>query len=497
MENVYNKKYYDPNLLTWHTPRPPRKETVEALNLYNFTDNSDKPIVWTPGQLEIIDCILNRGSQPTGDLGQILKRIEIIAATQYGKSLAVAAGVVIRASSFPEQWAIVAGTTEKARIIMEYVIMLALNNPIIRRQMNADDALDRIRMKRSVDRLVFKRKGEVRVYTADASRVAETSKALMGFGSPNVIEDEAALIGDVLQATVMRMLGGTKDNFLVKIGNPFNRGHFHRTWVSGTYYRIFIDYQRALDEGRYTKEFVDEMAAEALFEILYGCKFPEEGTIDAKGWLSLLTLSEIERAIVDEDYILPDRRLGGDIAGGGRNYSVLTLRGYNVAKKIYKENEKDTMVFAGMVVKNANDLEVKESDIFLDAVGIGRGASDRVRELKPKANGVQAGMAAGDVKKFANLRAEMYWRMREWILTGGKLFRDDDWNQLGEIKYKLDSGGKIKIMSKEEMLKEGIDSPDVADSLALTFARADVSPALRAQQEQTHVEEEVNPDPYD
>jgi len=795
MENVYNKKYYDPNLLTWHTPRPPRKETVEALNLYNFTDNSDKPIVWTPGQLEIIDCILNRGSQPTGDLGQILKRIEIIAATQYGKSLAVAAGVSIRASSFPEQWAIVAGTTEKARIIMEYVIMLSLNNPIIRRQMNADDAMDRIRMKRSVDRLVFKRKGEVRVYTADASRVAETSKALMGFGcipagfkvltdkgeieiselvknknaskvysynhkknkvelqkileyqdnllgnrrlfeiyfggkkiqctedhpiwivgrgytkasevrvgdvatgfeltnkvgfgitnvcksfaksvtrffikgqamlrglstifvvlyagglaregriipdgrttrgrasfartslsqkakrlsfaqeyvwgylvaarsmtghlvgkiitlgkkkglairdytlglqghwenqeyasiaermkpglslftgltkamstkessltgldcaqyvirsttqitpknnkvynltvehnknyfiegmllhnSPNVIEDEAALIGDVLQATVMRMLGGTKDNFLVKIGNPFNRGHFHRTWVSGTYYRIFIDYQRALDEGRYTKEFVDEMAAEALFEILYGCKFPEEGTIDAKGWLSLLTLSEIERAIVDEDYILPDRRLGGDIAGGGRNYSVLTLRGYNVAKKIYKENEKDTMVFAGMVVKNANDLEVKESDIFLDAVGIGRGASDRVRELKPKANGVQAGMAAGDVKKFANLRAEMYWRMREWILTGGKLFRDDDWNQLGEIKYKVDSGGKIKIMSKEEMLKEGIDSPDVADSLALTFARADVSPALRAQQEQTHVEEEVNPDPYD
>lgn len=492
MDDIYSQKFYDPNLLTYHIPVKPRKETIEALELYNFTDNADKAIVWTPGQLEIIDCILNRSSQNG------MKRVEIIASTQYGKSLAVAAGVVIRACSFPEKWAIVAGTTEKARIIMEYVIMLALNNPIIRRQMNAEDALDRLRMKRSVDKIVFKRRGEVRVYTAEAKRVAETSKSLMGFGSPNIVEDESALIGDVLQATVMRMLGGSRDNFLVKIGNPFNRGHFYRTWVSGTYYRIFIDYQRALAEGRYTQEFIDEMAAEALFEILYGCKFPEEGTIDAKGWLSLLTMAEIEKAIVDEDYIMPERRLGGDIAGGGRNYSVLVLRGYNVAKKVYKENEKDTMAFAGIVVKTARDLEVKDKDIFLDGVGIGRGAADRVKEQRGAAQSVQAGSSAQESTKFSNLRAEMYWRMREWVLQGGKLYRDDDWNQLAIIKYKVDSSGKIKIMSKEEMLREGIDSPDVADSLALTFARPDVAPALRLrQQEASQSEPEPEMDPYD
>ena len=491
LENIYSKQYYDPNLLSYHSPIRPRRETLEALALYDFKDNADRKIIWTPGQLEIIDCILNRGSQSK------MKRIEIIAATQYGKSLAVAAGVVIRASSFPEQWAIVAGTTEKARIIMEHIIMLSLNSLIIRRELDAENALDRLRIRRSIDKLVFRKKGEVRVYSADATRVAETSKSLMGFGSPNVIEDEAALVGDILQATVMRMLGGHKDNFLVKIGNPFNRGHFHRTWVSGTYYRIFIDYQRALDEGRYTKEFIDEMAAEALFDILYSCKFPEEGTIDAKGWLSLLTMSEIERAVIDEDYIMPDRRLGGDIAGGGRNYSVLVLRGYNVAKKIYKENEPDTMAYAGIVVKNARDLEVRDKDIFLDAVGIGRGASDRVREQKAQAQGVQAGSEASESGKFTNLRAEMYWRLREWILQGGKLFRDDDWNQLAEVKYKVDSSGKIKIMSKEEMLREGIDSPDVADSLALTFARPDVPPVLRAQQEAQVSEPEPEMDPYD
>ena len=203
----------------------PKQSTLQALAFYQFVDDTGKIIVWTPGQLEIIDCILNRSSPID------LKRIQIIAATQYGKSLAVAAGVVIRASVHPEKWAIVLGTTEKARIIMEYVIMLALNNDIIRSQLTSETSLDRLRMKKSAERLTFKGKGEVRVYSAEAKLVMDTSKSLMGFGSPNVIEDEAALVGDVLQATVMRMLGGSADNFLVKIGNPFTRGHFLKTWM--------------------------------------------------------------------------------------------------------------------------------------------------------------------------------------------------------------------------------------------------------------------------
>lgn len=491
MNEIYNKQYYDPNLLIYHKAIPPRKETLEALRLHNFTDNAGRPIEWTPGQLEIIDCILHRGSQNG------MKRVEIIASTQYGKSLAVAAGIVIRASSFPEKWAIVAGTTEKARIIMEHIIMLALNTVTIRQELDPETPLERLRMKRSAERIVFRLKGEVRVYSAEAKLVQETSKSLMGFGSQNVIEDEAALVGDVLQATVMRMLGGYKDNFLVKIGNPFNRGHFHRTWVSGTYYRIFIDYQRALDEGRYTEEFINEMAAEALFDILYGCKFPQEGTIDAKGWLSLLTMSEIERAIVEEDYIMPDFRLGGDVAGGGRNYSTLVLRGYNLAKLIYKATEPDTMAFAGVVMKNKTDLQVRGNDIFIDSTGIGRGAYDRVKESYSDAVGVEGGQAANEPTKFSNIRAEMYWRAREWVLSGGKLFKNVDWTQLADIRYKVDSSGRIKLMSKEEMLREGIDSPDVADAFAMTFARPDVAPALRAQMEQDYPEEEVNDDPYE
>ncbi|GAJ14578.1 unnamed protein product, partial [marine sediment metagenome] len=240
-------------------------------------------------------------------------RIQIIAATRYGKSLAVAAGVVIRASLKPEKWAIVAGTKEKARIIMEYITMFSLDCPVIRVQLEVEIPLDRLRMKRGQDRLTYRRRGEVRVYSADSRRIAETSTSLMGFGAPNVVGDESALIADPLQATLMRMLGDKKDNFLVKIGNPFRRNHFLRTWRNDRYYKIFIDYKQGIREGRFSEEFIDEMRDEALFDILWECKFPEEGAIDSKGWLILLTDVDIERAFVEE-VPFGEKRLGCDIA---------------------------------------------------------------------------------------------------------------------------------------------------------------------------------------
>lgn len=442
-----------------------RKTTQKVLDDYKLQDIYGELIKWTPGQIEIIDCILHRASSDNK------KRIQVIAATRWGKSLAVAAGVVIRASLRPERWAIVAGTKEKARIIMEYITSFSLDCTPIKTQLEIETPLERLRMRKSQDRLNYKSKGEVRVYSAEARRISETSTSLMGFGAPNVIEDESALVPDTLQATVMRMLGDKPDNFLCKIGNPFNRGHFLKSWQSGRYYKILIDYLQGIREGRFSKEYIEEMKGEALFDILYECKFPEEGTIDEAGWLPLLTDVEIERAFVENEVPFGFKRLGCDVAGGGRNFSVMVLRAYNLAKKVYKKNEPDTMLFAGNIIHFANNLKVKDEDIAIDKIGIGKGAFDRVKAGKNKVAGVSGSDTPVDTLKYANLRAEVYWRTREWILKGGKLEKDDDWYQLSKIRYKVDSRGRIKIMSKEEMLRQQIDSPDVADALSLTFAR--------------------------
>jgi len=469
-----------------------RPTTINTLERYQLEDEKGEVIDWTPNQQAIIDCILHRESMD----GK--KRIQILATTRWGKSLSVAAGTAIRASLKPEKWAIVAGTKEKARIIMEHITMFSLDCPAIRTQLAVDTPLDRLRMRKSQDRLNYKRRGEVRVFSADAWRVSEVSKSVMGFGAPNVIEDESALIQNTLHATVMRMLGDQTDNFLVKIGNPFNRNHFLRSWRNDKYHKIFVDYKTAIEEGRLSKEFVDEMREEALFSVFYECKFPEEDAIDEGGWLPLLTDTEIERAITTEGQMFGDIRLGCDVAGGGRNFSTMVARSFSLARKVYKKREQDTMLFSGSVVKKAKALKVKDQDIFIDNVGIGKGAFDRLREIKDRVVGVSGGKNPSERRRFANLRAEMYWRARSWILHGGKLEDDNDWYQLADMKYKVDSSGKLKMMSKMEMLREGIDSPDVADAFAMTFVRTDIPPA---HQEQPMVvessPEEVNLDPYD
>lgn len=475
-----------------------RQITLDALRGMCFKNNADEVMHWVPFQLEIADCILNR-SAPDGR-----KRVQVIASTQAGKSDVVGAALDIRATTKPEKWAIIAGTKEKARIIMEYAANYILNHPLLKTQLNAE-GLERLRMKKSADRLTFKRKGEIRVFSAEATRVNETSKALMGFGAPNIIEDESALIPDQLQATVMRMLGGHKDNFLMKIGNPFNNNHFKRTWENGRYYQIFCDYKRALREGRYTEDFINEMREEAMFDILYECKFPDEGMVEPGNWIPLITESELERCLVDDEQPVGEVRLGNDIAGGGRNFSATIGRAYNMAEVIMKRNVKDTMILTGIISNLATRLKVKNQNIMSDGVGVGRGLSDRLSETRPGAVTVMGSHKPSDEVHFVNLRAEMYWRAREWLLRGGKLIRHPDWKQLLQIRYKVvDSSGKIRIMSKEEMLKRGIDSPDVADGFSLTFARPEeamATPQQQAQLQQYEVADtDSDPDsldPYD
>ena len=54
---------------------------------------------------------------------------------------------------------------------------------------------------------------------------------------------------------------------------------------------------------------------------------------------------------------------------------------------------------------------------------------------------------------------------------GGSLEPSGEWDVLKHIKYKVNSAGKIQIISKDELRKMGIPSPDVLDAIAMTFSR--------------------------
>jgi len=450
-----------------------------------YRDDLGRPFAMTPTQNEIFDCIFYKRS-PDGK-----RRIHVETHTQYGKSDVVSMAVLTRAATYAEKWAIVAPTQPKAKIIMGYVIKHLFENEytLDRFKLREGESMDMVRRERSKNRLTFdvgnNQIGEIFILSAESrlKQSEDVGNALMGFGGPNLIQDEAALISDESDAKATRMVGGFASfgtDFIVKIGNPFTRGHFLHSFEDPNYYKIVVDYKRSLKEkneygeARLTSEFIEEMRKKPYFRVLYDCKFPEADDIDSRGWTQLISEDDIDRAMQkdgEEIKHVGERRIGNDVARGGGNKTVWALRSMNYLEVLAKSDQDNLTEIAGQTMFFVKDKDVKFENVFIDDVGVGGGAVDPLHYEQKNVRGVNVGRVALEQSRFVNIRAEAYWRFREWIKRGGRLSRDDEWYQLCKIKYKPDSKGRLRVMSKDEMRGMGIDSPDVADAGMLTFVR--------------------------
>lgn len=437
-----------------------------------YKNDLGQPFIMTPSQEEIFDLIYKRK----------YPRNHIMTLTQYGKSEIVSMAVLTRIVSVPEKWPIVAPTLDKAKIIMSSIIHHIFDNSLIqgRFDIGKDESIERIRRERSKNHLTFKTfsggYGEALILSAGASRTGEDAgNILMGFGAPNLIKDESALIPDQVNSKAMRMLGGHKDNFCLDIGNPFYRNHFLKSWLDSNYHRIKIAWPQAVDEGRITMSFVEEMRktmSPHLFKILYECEFPDIEALDSKGYSPLITEEDLSRAKVADLQLFGRLRLGVDVAGGGSNYSVVTLAGDNGGRVLYRANNSDTMSLVGIVLGFVKQFSVLPEDVFVDVVGVGKGVYDRLREqLGDNVNGVNVGMAPEDGEDFTNLRAQASWRFANAVKSGFKVVNCDGLDELLVMRYKIQSDRKIKVITKDELLADGVQSPDIFDSFMLGFTR--------------------------
>lgn len=488
-----------------------------------FKRDDQTPFEYADTQLLIIAAIA----------GRIAPRIQLVLPTQYGKSEAVAQGILLRVTAKPEKWCIVAPTSAKAEIIMGYILKHIFDHPLFEDQLIFDEAREKLKQHKSKDHLTFKGGGEIMVLSADSRNRQRTKETMMGFGAPNVVIDESALIEDDLYSTIKRMVGGHASSpggtFILEIGNPFTRGHFLRTWVGGRYHRIWVDYNTALAEGRYTKDFVEEMRDEAFFDVLYECKFPDGDEIRADGYRRLVANATLENAlieeaprdekgelvlanVVDEDgepvYAVDDNGrplldannepvplkdrgiLGYDVAAGGENESVGVVRyPQSMFAMVVERNHIDDLDDqADTVAATARKWDIADYRIGIDDGGVGQGVSDSLKNhhdeilFKRVNNGEtphrdvtdRGGDLTPDQKrdrlKFANTKAMMNWRARQWLKNGGKIVKVNGLTkQVEEIYYKQNSSGKLQMEPKEKMRERGVLSPDIWDAFVNTF----------------------------
>lgn len=445
-------------------------------------------IVATEGQLELFGRLVFKVS----------KRQHIQTLTQYGKSLFTAlACIILTALDEHGDKVIVGAPTEaKAHIIMRYYTEHLGDSPLFSPLLSADTKVERLRLETTKDSLILKNGGMMQVFTLKAGNSTKGFEAAMGEGGDDVIMDEACLIPDVIESTVIRMVAGRPDGMYVKIGNPFyTRTHFQKSFRDPLYLKLVIDYVQAIKEGRMTQAFIDEVKSRPFFDILYECKFPNDRQIDNKGYSPLYL-----EALIDGAY-LPDRlpfigekHIGIDVSHGGANFSTIVLRGHNQASLEFRERTEDELILLTQVETIARRHGVPLSSKFIHFDKIGSAAlCARANELWPfapngdqNAFGVNVGeqadpetLPSGEpmidertqkpVRIFINKRAQLAWKGHEWVHRGGKLYPQVAFDDLLGLRYKIQSDKKIKLKSKEDMAEEGIASPDVADAFNLTF----------------------------
>jgi phage terminase large subunit len=174
------------------------------------------------------------------------------------------------------------------------------------------------------------------------------------------------------------------------------------------------------------------------------------------------------RVIREEAIAEAVKILGVDCARYGDDRSVLFPRQGLVAFTPTTFRELSLMELCGRIINY--DEKWQPDAIFIDMVGLGAGVYDRLRELgHHHVIGVDSGMKALR-KGYINRRAEMWVACRDWLKNGAIPNDPDLIAELTSPTYKFDSTGKMKIESKDDMKKRGVNSPDKADGLVLTFA---------------------------
>lgn len=188
----------------------------------------------------------------------------------------------------------------------------------------------------------------------------------------------------------------------------------------------------------------------------------------------------VDPIYIDDDPLI----MGIDVARGGEDRNVICYRKGRDARSwptyiIPGEKTRDSMLLVSKIVdlcdptraRTYKGIAMVPDAIFVDETGLGGPIVDRLRQLGLNVFGVNFGSSPLDKKHFVNRAAEMWFRMREWLMAGGSI------KDHAELEMDLTARGfahnnkdQLVLESKDDMKKRDLASPDWGDALALTFA---------------------------
>ena len=295
--------------------------------------------------------------------------------------------------------------------------------------------------------------------------------------------DESGGVPDAVMAAAEAALandhGGEQTRaVLVQAGNPTHlSGPLYRACSAERHLWYVVEITSDPDNPKRTPRVSIKWAREQIEK--YGRDNPWVlvnvfGTFPPNSLNTLLGVDEVNQAMqrdVDSSQDKICRKLGVDVARFGDDKTIIFPRQGLIAFMPIEMRNARTNEIAARITEVKDKW--KTDGVYIDDTGgYGGGVCDSLVQSGYSPNPINMSGKASD-SRYHNKRAEMWFRMAEWIKSGGALPNTPE--IVGELTaptYTFQNG-KFLIEPKDQIKSRLGRSPDLADALSLTFASRD------------------------
>jgi hypothetical protein len=290
--------------------------------------------------------------------------------------------------------------------------------------------------------------------------------------SYTVIGDEANGLNEEVFDTLLGTLGSSAISRFIMTANPIqNHGRFYEIFAKDNPRWDKLTFN-AIDSAQSTDAWISDMAAQ-YGEDSDNYKMRVLGEFGRFGENQFFDSTVIDTAtslsLSESSYINYPRISGLDIARFGADSTVFTTRQGPKLLDITEYKGLSTMEVAAKGIDYYHKWY--PVSIMCDSIGVGAGTYDRMNELGLPVKEVIVSNKPSDPRTYGNLRAQIYGEMRDWLYNNADIIDHPELlSQLNGTAYTYNNKMQIMLLTKKEIKRMGLPSPDITDSLALTFA---------------------------
>lgn len=285
--------------------------------------------------------------------------------------------------------------------------------------------------------------------------------------------DEGSAIADVIYEVASGAMTTAGAMWLV-FGNPTkNTGFFHKIFhkLRHRWKCRNIDSRNAKAADKaYLQELVEDFGEDSDYvRVRVLGLFPRHasGQFIPTEWVEDAQTRKLE----PRDYDRYSISLGVDVARFGDDRTVFVWRQGPKVIKVEKFQGLDLQVVSRYVMGAIEDRAMPVSACFVDEIGYGAAVVDMCRHAGLDVIGVNSSYKSAKPRLHANVRVDLWDEMKTWVRTAD--IPDDDEQLFADLTgpeyHYRDKSNLLALERKEDMKRRGLDSPDVADALALTF----------------------------